>query len=91
MFGLFTKKAAIIRHQLGETEVSPDFDSIQKANRAVSEIIKANDGIVIRSEYNEFDGKEMTSLEKVGNTTWEETEYIVYPSNELSAGGDIPL
>mgnify|MGYP003552548845 FL=1 len=84
MFG--SKKATIhVQTWNGKKEKEGGFQGVPAANNALSVHLAQSGSIVIDSEINEYDGKSVVALEKIGDSKlWEETGYTVLP-------GDIPL
>lgn len=86
--GLFDKKAVIIRdNQKGEIDISEEFQSVNYANHGLSVDLQNKDAIVISKGVNDFDGSEITALEKLGDNNsriWGEIDYHVIPTSELN-------
>ena len=78
------KKAVIIRDdENGELEISAPFNSVNSANRGLSVELQQKDAIVIKKGLNDFDGSEVTALEKVADRLWGEIDYHVIPESEI--------
>lgn len=78
------KGAAIIRAELDHVEISPDFPGVPAANAALSTHLAGIGAVVINKEVNDWDGHELTALEKTPKPgVWHEVEYMVLPSSEI--------
>ncbi len=79
------KKAIIIRdNENGDLEISASFNSVNQANHGLSVELQEKQAIVIKKGVNDFDGSEITSLEKIGDTRlWGEIDYHVLPESEI--------
>lgn len=78
------KKAVIIRDdENGELEISAPFNSVNSANRGLSVELQQKDAIVIKKGLNDFDGSEVTALEKIQDRLWGEIDYHVIPESEI--------
>lgn len=85
--GLFNKKAVIRKSDLatGITEISPEFQSVNVANHAITEVI-ANDPAIIpyNCTINEFDGKSYEcAVRQDGTFIFHDTEFEVLPVTEV--------
>jgi hypothetical protein len=84
MFNLFKNTAVIIRQDADDNvEVSPDFDTVDKANHGLSAHVALTGGVVIHADENDHDGKVLTVLERETKKRWQEVEYEVLPTSEL--------
>jgi len=78
------KKVVIIRDdENGELEISAPFNSVNSANRGLSVELQQKDAIVIKKGLNDFDGSEVTALEKIQDRLWGEIDYHVIPESEI--------
>lgn len=78
------KKAVIIRDdENGDLEISAPFNSVNSANRGLSVELQQKDAIVIKKGLNDFDGSEVTALEKIQDRLWGEIDYHVIPESEI--------
>lgn len=78
------KGAAIIRAELDQVEVSPDFPGVPAANAALSTHLAGIGAVVINKDINDWDGHEVTALEKTQKPgVWHEVDYTVLPTSEI--------
>lgn len=78
------KKAVIVRDdENGDLEISVPFNSVNSANRGLSVELQQKDAIIIKKGLNDFDGSEVTALEKIQDRLWGEIDYHVIPESEI--------
>lgn len=84
---LFSKKAVIRKSDLVTdiTEISPEFQSVNVANHALTDIIR-NDNTIIpyNIEVNDFDGRFVEcAVRQEGTFVFHDTEFEVLPVTEV--------
>lgn len=90
MFDFFTKKTATIIHvdENNNVEVSPEFQNVPAANRALATVIAQEGFVKIESGINDDDGATAKVLQPTSTPRiWGEHDYEVIPT-EIIHGDD---
>lgn len=81
-----SKQTATIHRESwdGTKETQKGFQSVTAANGALTVGLAQIGAIPIETSVNDFDGKEVIALEKIGNSKlWGETGYSVLPDGQI--------
>lgn len=66
----------------GKKDKAEGFQGVPAANNALAVHLAQSGSITIDSEINDYDGKNIVALEKIGNSKlWGETQYEVLPGD----------